>query len=317
MKKILIWICILAFAGIIDTCFYVIKSSESIEALHNSAMSNTAQNGIKQPTHAKPKDSLVNALFSSKGPSHSKLVAENAKYNLTNAEMELYNNSVTFSQAATKLYNKLEESVYTPYQVNQMGYRTVVNLNNFITYQGIRYYRVYNYYTIPMEGTLSNPEGIKNPNGTEYNYTGLLSTYYLCATGQELSAKEGESEGIKNPLNSNLSQVQIENQIKKIMTEYVKGKTSMPGVTANVYLNSNTSVNGIKYYQTTLNCPSGKQSEFQVRGSEHEAIMFVEANGRIWQTKDQAFLYAGYYYDGLRFDGQSFFYNAFDKNWGK
>ncbi|MGL4450281.1 MAG: hypothetical protein ACRCTZ_03690 [Sarcina sp.] len=316
MKKILIWICILAFAGIIDTCFYVIKSSESIETLHTSTATSASQTGMQTPAQAKPKDS-VGSLFSSDGPSHAQLVTENAKYNLTNAEMELYNSSATFSEAATSLYNKLEENVYTSYQVNQMGYRTVVNLNNFVTYEGIRYYRVYNYYTIPMEGTLPNPEGITNPNGTQYNYTGLISTYYLCATGQQLSVKDAQDEGTQNPLNSNLSQTQIENQIKKIMTEYVKGETSMPGVTASVYFNSNTSVNGVTYYQTTLTCPSGKQSEFQVRGSEHEAIMFAEPNGRIWQTKDQAYLYAGYYYDGLRFDGQTFFYNAFDKNWGK
>ncbi|MGL4760753.1 MAG: hypothetical protein ACRC6T_09535 [Sarcina sp.] len=315
MKKILIWICILAFAGIIDTCFYVIKSSESIESLHNSTVA--AATGMQTPPPAKPKDSVVGTLFSSDGPSHTKLVSENAQYNLTNAEMELYNNSATFSQAATKLYNKLEASVYTSYNVDQLGYRTVVNLNNFVTYEGIRYYRVYNYYSIPMEGTLANPEGITNPNGTVYNYTGLVSTYYLCASGEQLPVSQAQSDGTANPLNSNLSQTQIENQVKKVMTEYVKGETSMPGVTATVYLNSNTTVSNTTYYQTTLSCPSGKQSEFQVRGSEHEAIMFANPNGRIWQTKDQAFLYAGYYYEGLKFDGQTFFYNAFNKNWGK
>ncbi|WP_297521930.1 hypothetical protein [uncultured Clostridium sp.] len=317
MKKILIWICILAFAGIIDTCFYVIKSSESIENMHNTTVAQTTATGMQTPTHAKPKESVVGALFSSDGPSHSKLVSENAKYNLTNSEMELYNNSATFSAAATTLYTKLEESVYTSYNVDKLGYRTVVNLNNFVTYEGIRYYRVYNYYSMPMEGTLANPEGLTNPNGTIYNYTGLLSTYYICASGQQLNVKEAQSDGTQNPLNSGLSQTQTENQIKKVMTEYVKGKTSMPGVTASVYLNSNTIVSGKTYYQTTLTCPSGKQNEFQLRGSEHEAIMFADPSGRIWQTKDQAYLYSGYYYEGLRFDGQTFFYNAFNKKWGK
>lgn len=316
MKKIIIWICILAFAGIADTCFYIIKSSENSEALQANSSKPSVVTGMPTPPTAKPKSSIL-GLVTDSGQSHADLVAENAKYNLTNAEMELYNNSATFSEAASTLYNKLEESVYTSYYVNQLGYRTVVNLNNFVTYDGIRYYEVYNYYVIPSAGTISNPQNIPNPNGTPYNYAGLLSNYYLCATGQQISVSTANSEGTKNPLNSNLTTAQLGNQLVKIATEYVRGATNMPGVTASVDFNQKSTVNGTTYYQLTLNCPSGKQEEFQIRGSEHEALMFADNNGRIWQNADQAGLYAGYYYEGARFDGKTYFYNAFDTNWGK
>ena len=313
MKKIIIWIGILVFALIIDSCFYIIKSSDNIESMHSAV----STSGSSTLTHAMPKESVISSVFSDDKHSHTTLVSANAKYNLTNAEMQLYNNSDTFSSAATSLYNKIEEGIYSSYKINKLGYRTVVNLNNFVTYDGIRYYRVYNYYTIPSEGTISNPEGITNPNGSPDNYAGLLSTYYICVTGQTLTVSEAKSDGTKNPLNGSLTNAQIENQIKKIAIEYTKGETTMPGVTSNVYLTSTTSVDGVTYYQTTLSCPSGKQSEMQLRGTQTQAIFFMEPNGRVWQTKDQAFLYAGYYYDGLRFDGQTYFYNAFSKNWGK
>lgn len=312
MKKIIIWICILAFAGIVDSCFYIIKSSKAVLNMQSTTASSTST-----PACAKPKDSIVSAIFSSTGSSHSQLVASNATYNLTNAEMQLYNNSDTFSEAATKLYNKIEQGIYSSYYVDQLGYRTVVNLNNFVTYEGIRYYKVYNYYVIPSEGTISNPQGISDPNGTPDNYTGLVSTYYICATGQQLSLQKAQNDATANSLNSNLTNAQIVNQTKKIMTEYVKGQTTMPGVTATIYLDSNTTVDNTTYYQATLSNPSGKQSNMQVRGAETQAIMFADPNGRIWQTKDQAFLYSGYYYNGLRFDGQNFYYNAFDPQWGK
>lgn len=312
MKKIIIWICILAFAGIIDACIYIIDSSDSVIQMHNAAnVSNDATTTAQTDTQ-----SSTSSFFSSNGQSHSQLVEENAAYNLTNAQIQLYNNSATFSQEATKLYQKLEAGVYTSYYVNQLGYRSVVNLNNFVTYDGIRYYQIFNYYVIPTEGTISNPAGVTNPNGTPYNYTGLVSTYYMCATGQKLSTEKAEQDGTKNPLNQNLTDAQLVNQITKVMTEYVKGETSMPGVTASVNLNADTTVNGVTYYQTTLSNPSGKQSNMQVRGAETEAMMFADANGRIWQTKDQAFLYSGYYYDGIKFDGQTYFKNSFDPKWG-
>lgn len=318
MKKVIIWICILAFAGIVDTCFYFIDSSDSIIQAHAASVTATSQtntNSTDNITQKADKTNSVSKLSSSSTPSHSQLVEENANYNLTNAEMELYNNSNTFSPAATKLYNQLENCIYTSYNVNQLGYRTVVNLNNFITIDGIRYYDIFNYYTIPTEGTISNPQGIANPNGSVYNYAGLVSNYYMCATGQKLTAKQSQN-GTKNPLNSNLTDAQITNQLTKIMTEYVKGATQMPGVTASINLNANTNINNINYYQVTLSNPSGDQSNMQLRGTRTEAIFYASTNGRIWQTKDQAFLYSGYYYKGIKFDGQTYFKNAFDKNWG-
>lgn len=320
MKKILVWICILAFAGIVDTCYYVIKSSSALESQHNVVLSSPANgtsNTQTKSTSDKSTSLLGSLIGSSSGPSHSTLVKENAAYNLSSTEMQLYNNTNTFSAAATKLYNKIEGNIYNSYYVNQLDYRTVVNLNNFVTYDGIRYYKVYNYYITPTEGTIANPVGISSPNGTIYNFAGLDSTFYICATGQTMTDSDAENKGNENPLNSNLTSAQIQNQLEKIAIEYNAGATTSPGVTVQPYMQYSTEVNGVTYYQVVLNCPSGNHSQFHVRGSETQASFYMEPNGRIWQTKNQAFLYGGYFYDGIHFGKINYYQNAFDSNWQK
>lgn len=321
MKKILVWICILAFAGIVDTCYYVIKSSSALENQNNVVLTSpvngtTTQNATSTKKTASKSTSLLGGIFGSDdGPSHFTLVKENAAYNLSNTEMQLYNNTNTFSAAATKLYNKIEGNIYDSYYVAQMDYRTVVNLNNFITYDGIRYYEVYNYYVMPLEGTIANPVGINSPNGTIYNYAGLDSTFYISATGQTMTTSEAQDKGTTNPLNSSLTSAQIQNQLEKIAIEYNAGATTSPGVTTTAYINNTTVVDGITYYQVGLSCPSGSHQEFHVRGSETEASFFMDPNGRVWQNKDQAFLYGGYFYQGIHFGKINYYNDAADPNW--
>lgn len=326
MKKILLWVFILAFAGIVDTCYYIIKSSYALEhpqgqvLLSSPSQSNTGTNNTNETTQSKKTDKktgLLDKLFGSDGPSHSQLVKENAQYNLTQAEMEVYNNTNTFSAAAAKLYNKIESNIYDQYYVQQMHYRTVVNLNNFVTYDGIRYYEVFNYYNLPTAGTIANPVGIKSPNGTMYNYTGLESIFYIDALGDTMTVSKAKADGIENPLNSNLTPAQIENQLTKISIEFTSGATTMPGVTAKPYLQYSKVVDGETYYQVVLNCPVPNQQEFQLRGSRTTAEFYMNPNGRIWQDKQQAFLYSGYFYKGIHFGKINYYYNAFDPNWNK
>ena len=188
----------------------------------------------------------------------------------TNSTSTSMNNKLTvsdplFSSGQSTLYYKLEQAVG---DVGIPSDSITVNLNNTVTINGHKYYKVYNYatrsaYTIP-----------KIYEGSNDNFSQLISTpEYVSENGTTLDDVSSSIITEYNNELNNLTKNQQYNSLYQIVAEYVEGYTANnpnyklskndnyegdlnDAPTIKISLNTYKTIDNIKYYESIVSLNS-------------------------------------------------------------
>lgn len=152
-------------------------------------------------------------------------VLQNNPSSLTPGEVSMYDSQSQFSYNETTLYNAIQS---TTNKISNVGDFITTNLSQYFDYNGIRYYKVYDYFQ-NWTGQLADSNG---------NYSGLRGVFFVSTTGKMLTAIP---QGVTIHTNTNLNDTQKQNELLKNAAEYVVGNA--PLEPNNAYVNFNLSAN--------------------------------------------------------------------------
>ena len=148
---------------------------------------------------------------------------KNNPNSLTPGEIAMYDTQSQFTYDETMLYNAIQAATN---KVSNVGDFITTNLSQYFDYNGIRYYKVYDYFE-NWTGQLADSNG---------NYSGLRGVFYVSTTGKMLTTIP---QGVKLQVSNNLTDSQKQNELLKNAAEYIVGNA--PLEPNNAYVNFNLS----------------------------------------------------------------------------